>query len=320
MRKPTYLSYSAMSLYHKDEEMYFLRYLTDYPTNREPQTQPMSVGSAFDAYVKSYLFSRLVDRKEAVYEFDYMFTSQVEAHNRDTALVDGKTVFDFYKKHGALSDLILDMEGCVGEPRFETEITGLVGTSNKIGTVPILGKPDIYFITKDGARIIFDWKVNGFYSKWPPSPKSGYIKMFPGGGCHRDCQLYTHRGFTINSKAPLNHVDTGWAEQLSTYAWVLGEPIGGDFITVIDQLVCNATTQQHRIARHSALVMEKFQNATYDKYWTCWNAIQTGHVFRNLSYEDNLTKIKTLEAMSQSSELVSPEFAALTDTGQKRWR
>lgn len=319
MRTPKYLSYSGMSLFFKDPEGFYIRYLTENKSPREPQNGPMAVGSAFDAYVKSYLFERLVGRADAQYTREALFEAQVESQCRDQAARDGQEVFDFYKKTGALADLILDMEGCIGEPRFETEVTGLVGITSKLGTVPILGKPDIFFITKDGARIIFDWKVNGFYSNSPPSPKAGYLKLFPGQHQHKDAGPFTHKGFTVNSRHPLNLVDKEWAAQLSTYAWVLGEEVGGDFITIIDQIVCNKHTKNHRIARHVALVQDKFQYEVYNKYHTCWNAIQSGHIFQNIPFEESLAKMKTLDAMTANPAASDAVFDELTRQ-PKRWR
>jgi hypothetical protein len=320
MRIPKYLSYSGMSLFYKDPEAFYLRYLVENRPPREPQTAPMAVGSAFDAFVKAYLFERLVGRKDAQYEKQALFETQVEEQARDQAWKDGTEVFDFYKKTGALADLVLDMEGCIGEPRFETEVTGLVGITSRVGTVPILGKPDIFFVTKDGARIIFDWKVNGFYSNSPPSPKTGYLKMFPGRGMHAMCMPHTHRGFTVNARHPLNMVDKEWAAQLSTYAWVLGEEIGSDYITIVDQIVCNKHTRNHRVARHSCLVQDKFQLEVFDKYHKCWNAIQSGHVFTNLSYDENLSKMKTLDMIVGSQIAPDAVFDSLTAPPKQRWR
>jgi hypothetical protein len=319
MREMKYLSHSGMKLYYEDAEAFYARYCAEVRPPREPQNHYMAVGSSFDAYVKSYLFNRLVGRDDKSQAFDTLFTNQVEPHNRDRALVDGKEVFDFYKKCGALADLILDMEGCVGEPKFEVEITGHVGVSNRIGAVPILGKPDIFFITKHGARIIFDWKVNGFYSKSPASPKTGYLKLFPGSMPHPKTQPLTHRGFTVSGNYPLNFTDKEWASQLSTYAWVLGEEVGGDFICIIDQICCNSTTRQHRVARHVGTVQEKFQQEVFDKYHTCWYAVKNNHVFRNLSYEDSLMRCKTLDTIFGTPLPQDNVFDSLTET-KKRYR
>jgi hypothetical protein len=307
-----------MSLYFKDPEAFYIRYLAENPPPREPQNAPMAVGSSFDAHVKSYLYERLVGKGDARYTFQTLFETQVESQCRDMARRDGKEVFDFYRSSGALADLILDMEGCIGEPRFETEVTGLVGMTSKVGTVPILGKPDIFFITKEGARIIFDWKVNGFYSNSPPSPKPGYLKMFPGLGQHKDASPFTHRGFTINSRHPLNLVEKEWAAQLSTYAWVLGQEIGSDFITIVDQVVCNKHTRMHRIARHVAIVQDTYQYKVYDQYHTCWSAIQSGHIFQNIPFDENLNKMKTLDKLTSNVVAQDAVFDDLTNV--KRWR
>lgn len=309
-----------MSLFHRDPEAFYIRYLTENRPPREPQIPVMAVGSAFDAYVKAYLFERLVGRKDARYEREALFEAQVEVQCRDQAKIDGQEVFEYYKKTGALADLVLDLKGCIGEPRFETDVTGMIGRSGRIGNVPILGKPDIFFITEHGARVIFDWKVNGFYSNSPPSPKMGYLKIFPGLAPHKDCNTYVHKGFKINGSRPLDLVDKEWAAQLSTYAWVLGEEIGSDFITVVDQIVCNKHTGNHRVARHSATVQDKYQFDVYDRYHQCWYAIENGHVFQDMSYEDSLNKMKTLDTVLSTPMARDAVFDELTNIPNKRWR
>jgi hypothetical protein len=130
---------------------------------------------------------------------------------------------------------------------------------------------------------------------------------------------FTHRGFTINSAKSLNQVDPEWAAQLSTYAWVLGEEVGSDFITVVDQIVCDSKTGNKRVARHSALVQNSFQFEVFDKYHKCWNATLTGHVFQNMTYEENLSKIQTLDALVNSTIPPDATFDDLTKV-PKRWR
>lgn len=306
-----------MMLFHKDRELYYQRYLSEVKQPREPQTAPMSVGSAFDAYVKSYLYRKLVGKGDAKHEFEYMFESQVEPHNRDQALKDGLEVFNLYRDSGALADLILDMEGCIGEPKFETTVTGVIKISGDESGVVILGKPDLRFISNRGARVILDWKVNGFYSNTPPSPKTGYHKLFPGLSMHKDCMPTNHNGFTINAFKPINKVDSDWASQCTTYAWLLGEEVGSDFIVVIDQIVCNKHSRNHRIARHKGLVQEEFQFNLYNKYKKAWDAINTGHIFYELSKDESDAKIATLERLVNSNQPTDETFDMLNG---KRWR
>ena len=55
MRTPRSLSYSSLTLFEKDCEEFYMRYLADKAAPRLPQEPPMAVGRAFDAYVKSQL-------------------------------------------------------------------------------------------------------------------------------------------------------------------------------------------------------------------------------------------------------------------------
>jgi hypothetical protein len=286
---------------------FYITYLCDTRTERPPQTGPMAVGSSFDAYVKSFLVERLIG-KQPEFEFNTIFEQQVEPHNRDAARVEGKEVFDAYTKQGALADILLDLEGCVGKPRFETAIEGYVSSvSVALGDVPLLGKPDIFFITKKGARVIFDWKVNGFHSNYNVSPKPGYIRLrSPGsdnGQSHKKAMVMDHQGMRIAVTHPLCTVEPDWAAQLSIYAWLLGEDVGSKFIVAIDQIACgrNAVGQREfRVAQHRSLVTDTFQRKLFEKAHTAWYSIQSGHIFTDLTREESDAKCRTLDQMAAS--------------------
>jgi hypothetical protein len=265
----------------------------------------MAVGSAFDAYVKSYLVQRLNGTVPPEFEFNTIFEAQVESQNRDQARVDGKYVFDFYEKCGALADILLDLEGAIGKPRFETKIEGYVKPESGVfGHVPLLGKPDIYFLTKKGARVIFDWKVNGFYSKYNISPKPGYTRLRcfgpDSGKQHQRAMVMAHEGMKIAASHPFCGVDETWAAQLSIYAWLLGEMIGDKFIVAIDQIVCGRDSSNNRVlrvAQHRALVSEKFQKQLFEDAHRAWYAIQSGHIFDNLTREESDAQCQMIELM-----------------------
>lgn len=320
MRKPTYLSPSSLSTFEKDPTSFYTTYIADRRLPREPQTAPMAVGSAFDAYVKSALYQDHIGDGDASHTVEYLFNRQVEPHGREQAAKDGMEVFNLYKKCGAYDSLSQMLKNTIGPPKFETEITGT------IEGVPLLGRPDLYFIHEKSARVIHDWKVNGFYSNTPPPPKPGYLKMFPGGNSHPKAMPAIHKGLFTSQNHPLNLVDETWATQLCTYAWVLGEPIGGDFIVMIDQIVCDKITKVHRVARHSSIVTDKFQRKTIERYKRCWQAIESGHIFLDGSYEESLQKCKTLDFLIESGHdaqqnMTDDEkaFAALT-APPKRFR
>ena len=262
----------------------------------------MAVGSAFDAQVKSFLHEKLVG-KDPAFEFNTLFEMQVEPHNRDAARRAGQTVFEAYKRQGALADILLDMEGCIGRPRFETAIEDRVSAASLvIGDVPFLGKPDIFFIAKSGARVIFDWKVNGYYSKYNVSPKPGYVRIRTmdkaNGSSYKSGMVMKKHGMDISISHPLEQVDETWANQLSIYAWLLGEAVGADFIVAIDQIACGNDGfggKNYRIAQHRTTVSATHQTQLFKKAHTAWYAIQSGHIFFEKSREESDKEIVAVE-------------------------
>ena len=178
MRTPRSLSYSSMSLWYKDQDEFYIRYLADHAAPRLPQEQPAAVGSAFDAYTKSMLAHALFgNAASAQFEFAAIFESQVEPQNRDFALTAGKRVFKAYKLCGAYDDLLKQLQQSVEPPRFEFKVDGLI-----LG-VPFTGKPDCRFVLDLGqGRIpcIYDWKVRGYCSKYGASPSKGYATCLDG--------------------------------------------------------------------------------------------------------------------------------------------
>ena len=283
MRTPKYLSNTSVSLFYQDREEFYLRYLADNRPPRMQQTRPMSVGSAFDAYVKSWLVTRLaLDLKG--FGKSELFEMQVEPHNRDWALIAGQVAFDAYQYSGALAALLKELEQSKDDPQFETT------KERVIDGVPLLGKPDVYFITREDMHVIIDWKVNGYCSKSGVSPKAGYIQCLDGwdhrtqkqskthGLGHKNSQPINVHGITINMAAYLEDVDITWANQTTLYAWLEGEPVGGKFITGIDQLACGP--KGIRIARHRARVSEKFQQLWWFRIKAAWEVIQSGVILK----------------------------------------
>src|SRR5690348_832596 len=130
MRQPRYLSPSALKTFEKSPVEYYLRYLSDQKPPNFPQTQPMAIGSAFDAYVKNFLHERLIG-KDPKYELDTLLEMQVESHNRDWSRLHGLHVFTEYKNSGALADLMLELKGSIGNPRFEFEVQANVAESGE---------------------------------------------------------------------------------------------------------------------------------------------------------------------------------------------
>lgn len=322
MRRREYLSPSAIALWDtKGDEAFYMKYLSDVAIEKEPQTQPMSIGSAFDAYVKSYLHERLFGKgHDPQFEFTTIFEKQVEKHNRDWALVHGGHCFKLYEKCGALADLFVDLSQASSEPKFEFEVKGKVKhkTMDTKGLV-LSGKPDCYFIHKSGHPIVLDWKINGWCGKGNTSPCPGYIRIrhtdgtSPKSIMHKDCILGTKRGVTVNTNRCLERVNSEWAGQLSVYGWLSGEEVGNDFITMIHQGACKYTGgfPEVRFAEHSTWVSSEYQHSYLENAANIWEIIQSDHLLRSLSFEESQVRCNTLDNYTATS-------ANLEDTEERR--
>lgn len=312
MKQIKHLSPTSIALFYFRIEEFYMMYLSDSRPDRMPQTQPMSVGSAFDAYTKSFLHEKLFGKgNDPRFDFDAIFTAQVEPHNRDWAREAGKHCFEQYKASGALADLMLELQGSVGTPRFEIEVKGVIngereGVTLKIDDMMLLGKPDCFFINKHGAHVILDWKVNGYCGQYRTSAMKGYVRLRENGknkGQHKDCFPMSHKGITINCAEFLESCNKDWARQLAIYGWLCGEDIGSDFIVAVDQLACGpdplgiSTKPEIRIAEHRLRVSADFQWKTFAAAQHVWQVCHSDHVFRNMTLEESQARCQVLDGM-----------------------
>lgn len=307
MRKPKYMSPSSLAIWKKDPEAYYLQYLAENRPAREPQTAPMAVGSAFDAYIKADLYDKLVGDKDPKYSFEALFEKQVEPHNRTNARKDGKVVFDAYIKHGGQTELMIEMQDALTVPRFEIDVESVLEFEGK--SVSLLGKPDVFFVNKQGAHCIFDWKVNGFYSSYKQYPKKGYVRLLPGRRSHKDCIEMSHHGIMVNRFQPLEELDVTWAAQLSIYAWLCGCKIGSDWIAGLEQLVCtpdDLASPTISIAQHRMLCGREFQEQLARDACEVWEIVNSDWIFRNLTPEASQARCQALENRAASIANMSP--------------
>ena len=264
MRMPKYLSPTAVSLWNKSREEYYVRYLADTPPPREPQTKPMCVGSAFDVCVKDKLAERFGSPWPG---FDAEFARSVEPQNRDFALEAGRVVWKAYEEGGGWKRL-LKMIGKKGES-VELEKT-VVGS---VQGVPVLGKVDLLF---DG--VIHDWKVNGYCSNGRVSPMAGYL-FCDGKGMHKDCMPMYVRGTEVGLGVWSRD---DWKRQLHMYNWVIG---GGESILSVDQLVCNVG--EITTANHRCLPDEEYGNKLKQTLVELWETVDSGWIFRDVSEDES---------------------------------
>lgn len=306
MRVPRYISPSALTLFYKDRNEYYIRYLADVKPPNFPQTLPMAAGSAFDAYIKSYLyrsltghFGPLIDfaipeedgtitkHTAPAYTSDLLFSQQVEAHIRTEAKPLGIRAFGQYLKSGAPALLLMDMHKSITPPRFEFTVEKQVVCEKTKAGVNFLGKPDLQFKVVNEREIIHDFKLNGYCGNYMTSPKPGYIRCLDGwsdgemdhtrshGTSHKDCHLQEVHGVIINVATYLENIDRDWANQLAIYSWLMGAEVGSDFIVGIEQL-CGMPVGGEmfmRVATHRCRISETYQHELFGRAAYMWRII-----------------------------------------------
>ncbi|WP_437230142.1 hypothetical protein SH661x_001804 [Planctomicrobium sp. SH661] len=305
-RKPKALSHTALGMFEKNREEWFLKYLAGTRTPRIPQTDAMCVGAAFDAYVKSALHHDL-GFNDPQFELDAIFESQVEEQNRDFGRKAGQHVFDCYQYSGAYADLLALMQQSTEEPRFEFTV------EKTINGVPLLGKPDLRF-RLPVCVVVGDWKVRGYCSKYSQSPTKNYRLCRDGqaagkptksnGAAHKGYVPMDHHGFEISNLC-LSEGSTTYADQMALYAWLLDEPVGDENVAfMMEEIVCKYAGEFQqpllRVAHHRNRVNGRYQRDLMDRYRACWDAIESGYVFRDMSREENDERCQILDAAASA--------------------
>jgi hypothetical protein len=311
MRNIEYLSPSSITVFWKDRREYYLRYLCEQRPPKIPQNHHMAAGSAFDAHVKAYLHEAIFGKgKDPRFDLVTLFNAQVEPQNRDDSFSVGKYVFQQYQKSGSLANLMLELQSSITDPRFELEVKGVLGNyregvQSQFGDVVLLGKPDLFFINKSGAHVIFDWKVNGFYSKSGVSPMKGYVRLMENGsnlGSHKESFPILKDGVLVNKAARLETLNTEWANQLSIYCWLCGEEVGAETFCAIDQICCRPSFDMPsiRVAEHRAWVSTAYQKQWFETVRKTWDIIKSGHIFTDLTREQSDERCKLLDEAAKT--------------------
>lgn len=319
MREYKFLSPSALSKYESNRDLFFLHYLCEPRVKRPPQEPFMAVGSSVDAFIKSAIYEAVHGKdalKGSQFEFEKIFEEQVEPHVRDYALEMGKHIFDQYVKYGAFSELLADILQSPYPPQMEFTVKG------EIQGVPILGKPDLRYISKEGVHVICDFKVNGAGSKTGASPQQGFKICHDYGSTshlkpHKKYVPYDHNGLEINRNYLGEFVDY-WCDQLSMYAWVMGEPVGGeDWVIRIEQFACRPVPSIERprikCAAHIARSQSAYQHNLMARIHDCWNSIQSGHIFTSMTREESDERCESLTLQAKTPKGLHPELVEFTN-------
>lgn len=312
-RCPQNLSNTALGLFETDKEEFFLKYMAGRKAPRFPQTPAMCVGSSFDARTKSALYRDLKLGSDPQYEFEALFESQVEEHNRDFGRLAGEFVFQAYCFTGAYNELYRLLEKSKEAPRFEFTV------SRVVGGVPILGKPDMK--ARFECSVVGDWKVKSFCSKHPASPTKNYRLCRDGftpekpnkkdAQPHKNFQPMDFHGLTINTTF-LEEANPDYADQMSAYGWLMGEEVGDENVVfmmeeIVSKPLCvpDVDTKipsiypQLRVAHHAARVSAAWQHRLLERYQACWAACTTGYLFTEMSREESDNRCEALDAAAK---------------------
>lgn len=315
MREIKYLSPSSLAKFYDNRIEFYTRYLCDVKSERRPQEGYMGVGSGFDAFVKHNIYRDIFGAeavKNSEFDFDTIFTKQVEEHNRQESLMLASDIWGQYVESGAYDRLRSDIAASPYAPEMEFRISGTVGG------VPMLGLPDLRYVTSDGVHVICDFKVNGSTSKTGSSPFVGYAMCLDTynsrthGKSHRKFSPMKVGSLTINA-TPLEQICDYWADQLSTYAWLLGEEVGSEQFVIRMEQICMRPVKARdlprgKFATHLNRVSSGHQTWLLKRYQEAWDAIQSGHIFSDLTVEESRLKCSELD---EAAKIPAGVFPAL---------
>lgn len=235
----------------------------------------MSVGSAFDAFVKSEIHLMYYPSDS---RFDELFESSVSDDHRDYAFKAGKEVFDFYRQCGAYHSLIKLFN--VGPPKMEYTL------EREIEGVPVLGKPDLTVQHRlpsgEEVKVVLDWKVNGYETS--ASAKSGYVEC--DGKVSPAAMLIKYGETFVDGNRTLERVAQDWATQIYIY--------GGDNLVGIDQIFRSGKGDL-RCAKHRLTLSERFKTAVHGRLKRAWEVINSDHFFRDMTKEESRIRCDMLQ-------------------------
>lgn len=337
MRARSYLSPSQVLKWEREPETYYIEYLADTKVGRSPQTLPMAVGSAFDAYVKASLKRRfnLTDESFPYTEESAIARNIENPMMRKEAMVAGKAMLQGYMDSGAYTALCEEIMAGGNPTSLRMEVDGTF----KIWGIPFVYKPDYDcdspITLPNGQRVaqIVDWKVNGYCSKSNVSPKPGFVIVRDGwkegaksrgnGTAHKNAQVIYLNGsdgrrIAVNADRsfymPSGQMDD-WSIQLTIYGLgsmvnrgLLSEegniPKDIAFIVGIEQLACKTVGDARlpRVATHRWMCNHDIIMTLRERVLRMWETIHSDHVFRWMTKDESKRRCEELEVIASTGD------------------
>jgi hypothetical protein len=293
-RRPTNLSYSSWALFEKDQEEFFVRYLAGNRAPRLPQENYMSVGSSFDAYVKAALHSPPCLAPATIRTSSSASCSRIRSRSTTAT---GRSVLASTSSTATCSRV--PTTSCSSCSRLRSSHRGSRRRSTPRSTACLSPASRTFGSCRSSLTLIrCGWCSTGRSRASAPSMVpararampcavmatvpwgQNVTKKDPGGKpskshntSHANYLDYNHRGLTINA-GYMEHCNDEYADQVSLYGWMLGEPPGDEEVVVwIDEIVSKfmglGQNPLLRVANHRARVSRDHQLKLLGKIKTC---------------------------------------------------
>ncbi len=276
------LSPTSLKCFETSVDTFVCRYVLEIP--RPPQTKPMSIGSAFDARIKAYIAQKILGVEDW---FENLFEAQVEPAFRDWAFAESENVFNDYVNAGCADDLIREIGDSIA---LRMEFEQFKSLKYEDGfEVPLYGKPDAYFMRRDGLQIVIDWKVNGYCSQ--ASPAAGYVRLIDKEGYDLGSHRYAFPILYKGISCATGEIPLQWRDQIRMYSWMLGED-NNDWVAGIDQLAYRNGIPRYAIHR---IRLTDDDLELRKRIRLAWEAISTGHYYYDRSLEESNMRIELLK-------------------------
>lgn len=330
MRKPEYLSPSAIDLWIKDRREYYVKYLADVRSPKIPQTDAMALGSAFDSFIKAHITLVLApgyvprgpvlvrpvaiaqppggmtgrmnhdlvleDGSKCPDVLRDQYLSSVEPHNDRTALRDGWIVYQDYLRSGSLARLLtLLPAGSI--VKMESTVRGTVDG------VPLSGKPDLYCLWTDYEKRTLDGTEvevpvpKSLLLDWKVNGFYSKTGAYPNPGAFSiyDSSSGGYIGSGSRYGRPFEECDATWARQVLTYAWCLGLPNPTFYI---DQLAYRGGKKL--VATVRGTIEQAFAEGLRATYVDAWSRIERDHIFSDMTVEESRALSRQLDTQGNA--------------------
>ena len=305
---PFYLSPSSLWAIENTPCTFYLERLIQDCYEREPQSPPSAVGSAFDFFIKIHLAKHMSSRlnvkgnvlkmedlrnvlmrgmhsseQKALYQGksvnDILWQTNVQPHMRTEAAGAGKLLFDEYN-NAMPEDWEYRYDDIEIHSNYDLHWKGI--------NIPLLGKADasvkLPSIWKDRVNtksVPLDWKVKGYGSQ--ASPTKGYFDIWDKG----EWKHKPHKDYYCN--IPMDSIDVNYATQLCTYGWMLGISPGTPFPAYIEQIVIR--NNSIRVALYEGIITREFQLNLAERYYQAWTKLRSGRFLQDIPCDVDLVKI-----------------------------